>query len=163
MRRIIQAVLVGSLAFGLVAAAASGASLGLTLQDVIRIGTFDETAEVSVAWNQCEGFYAIEWEIEGESIVGFSATRTTEDDPDDTLEFCANQVYRLVVNEFVPADPDDGQEFDAWGGAVYVPTVDDQTDEDGNIEATFEEPFDLRDRDEVTLLIGPEAATYFTY
>jgi hypothetical protein len=157
MRRVIRALLVGSLAFGLVAAAASGASLGLTLQDVIRVGTFAEFAEVSVSFEECEGGYLIEWDIEGQSILGFTATRTTDADPDVTLEFCAGQPYQLAVSRY---DADNEE----WGAFVYVATSDDnenRSDGDGDIAATFDETFELQDRDEVALYIGPEAGTQF--
>jgi len=157
MRRVIRALLVGSLAFGLVAASASGASLGLTLQEVIRIGTFAEFAEVSVSFEECEGAYAIEWDIDGESILGFTATRTTDADPDATLEFCADQPYRFAVSRF---DAD----TEVWGMFVYVATSDDngnRSDGNGGITATFDETFDLQDRDDVALYIGPEADTQF--
>jgi len=157
MRRVIRALLVASLAFGLVAAAASGASLGLTLQEVLRVGTFAEFAEVVVSFEQCEGEYAIEWDIDGQSILGFTATRTTDADPDDTLEFCADQPYRLAVSRFDA----DNEEWDLF---VYVATSDDngnRSDGNGDITATFDETFDLQDRDEVALYIGPEADTQF--
>jgi hypothetical protein len=156
MRRVIRALLVGSLAFGLVAAAASGASLGLTLQDVIRVGTFDQSADVSVIFEECEGEYLIEWDIEGQSILGFTATRNSDADPDDSLEFCAEQPYRLAVSRY-DADSEE------WGRFDYVATSDDNenlTDGSGDITATFDdEDFDLQDGDEVMLLIGPEAET----
>jgi hypothetical protein len=158
MRRAVPALLTGSLAFGLIAAAASSATFGLTLQSVVRLGTFDETAELVVISNSCEGEYLIEWDVDGAEIRGFSAQRTV-DDPDDSLEFCAGQPFALLVSSFIPEELNDLADEDGWGPIAQVPTNERETDEQGEIVATFVDPFDPGDRDEITLLIGPRAAT----
>lgn len=152
MRRLLKALVGGSLVFGLVAAAASAATFGLTLEDVIRIGWFEESAEVVVVWQRCEGAYEIAWTIEGEDVLGFVATRFASD-PDVTLSFCAEQPFALFVSSFLP-----DYDYETWTQLVNVPTVEKETDERGDIVATFVEPFDPGERDEVTLLVGPEAA-----
>lgn len=156
MRRVMKALVGGSLVFGLVAAAASAATFGLTLEDVIRIGWFEETAEVVVVWQRCEGDYQIAWTIDGQDVLGFVATRSASD-PDETLGFCAEQPFALFVSSFLPDEDED-----AWTQMVNVPTIETETDERGDIAATFVEPFEPGERDEVTLLVGPEAARSLT-
>lgn len=150
MRQIIRALLVGSLAFGLIAAAASGATFGITLQDIVRTETSDASADLVVDFASCEGSYHIEWEIEGGDITGFTATRA-EEDPDP---HCANQSFQLFVSRLEGVDEDGAP---AWGRILPVDTEEDKTDANGNITATFMEPFDAGDRDEISLAIGPEA------
>lgn len=150
IRQAIRALLAGSLAFGLIAAAASGATFGLTVQDIVRIGTSEASAELVVEFAGCEGTYHIEWQMDGDDISGFTATRA-DDDEDDPL--CANQSFRLLLSAFIDED--------TWSALVAVPTLEDETDADGNITATFVEPFDPGDRDEIVLVIGPGAATLY--
>jgi len=152
MRRAIHALLAGSLAFGLIAAAASSATFGLTLQDIVRAGTSEASAELVVGYAGCEGAYHIEWVFEDDVIIGFSATRTIED-PDETLVYCANQPFQLLVSAFLDEE--------TRAALVPVSTVEDETDDNGDIAATFLDPLDAGDRDEIVLLIGPEAATYY--
>jgi len=156
MRRIIHALLAGSLTFGLVAAVASGVSLGLTVEDVIRVGTGDARATVSVIERTCEGDYEIFWSYasDGVTITGFSASYTPTSDPDEGLAFCANQAFVLQVS-------------DGMGGFVEAEVSTSKfTDENGGIlGASFLAPEGLRleEGDEVRLIIGPEAATYFAW
>jgi len=153
MRRLIHALLVGSLAFGLVAAAASGATMGLVLEDVIRVGTGDARATVNVIERACEGDYEIFWEYaaDGVTIQGFSAYRTPEDEPDAGLAFCAGRSFVLQLS-------------DGMGGWIELDvSTGTLTDENGGIlGARFSalEGIQFEDGDEVRLVIGPEAATY---
>jgi hypothetical protein len=153
MRRLIHALLVGSLAFGLVAAAASGATMGLVLEDVIRVGTGDARATVNVIERACEGAYEIFWEYAEDSvtILGFSAYRTPEDEPDEGLAFCAGRSFVLQLS-------------DGMGGWIELDvSTSTLTDENGGIlGARFStlEGIQFEDGDEVRLVIGPEAATY---
>jgi len=154
MRRIVHALLVGSLAFGLVAAAASGATMGLVLEDVIRVGTGDARATVNVIERACEGDYDIFWDYaaDGETIQGFSAYRTPQEEPDEGLTFCAGRSFVLQVS-------------DGMGGWIELEvTTSTLTDENGGIQgALFSavEGVRFEDGDEVRLVIGPQAATYF--
>jgi len=153
MRRIVHALLVGSLAFGLVAAAASGATMGLVLEDVVRVGTGDARATVNVTERPCEGDYEIFWEYapDGVTIQGFSAYRTPEEDPDEGLAFCANQSFVLQISDqmggWVELDVTTGTLTDANGGILGA-----------SFAAT--EGVWFEDGDQVRLVIGPAAATY---
>jgi hypothetical protein len=152
MRKVIHAVLAGTLTFGIIAAAASSATFGLTLEDVVRVGTVDAAASVVFVDRVCDGEYEIFWELDGTTIIGFSAYREPGVDPDDGLAFCANQPFVLQVS-------------DGMGGWVEAEVATDTfTDEHGGIlAARFMDPGGIRfeDGDQVRLIIGPEAATYF--
>jgi hypothetical protein len=140
MRRVINAVLVGSLAFGLVAAAAAGASLGsLTVDDIVRIGTGDATANLVVEEVVCDADYAIEWDVSGSTITGFSAAITIGM---VEVEFCADQPFVLQID------------------AVEVASG--QTEADGSIApVSFGSSIEIPDdAAPVRLIIGPEAATF---
>lgn len=151
MRRIIHALLAGSLAFGLVAASASGATFVLTLQDVVRVGTVDAAASVTFVDRVCDSPYEIFWELEGLEIVGFSAYRDPEPEPDEGLAFCAGQPFNLQIS-------------DGMGGwlepALSSPNPKVTDAQGGIMRALFEEPIQFYDGDQVRLVIGPEAATY---
>ncbi len=160
MRRVIHAILAGSLTFGVVAAAASGATFGLTIEDIVRVGTGAAAASVTVVERECDGVYEIFWETDGATIIGFSAYRDSElvpdDGPDDGLAFCAGQPFVLQVS--------DG--MDGW---IWKETVDFNnepfllTDENGGIlAAKFVEIGGIQfdDGDQVRLVIGPDAATF---
>jgi hypothetical protein len=149
MRRIIHAVLAGTLAFGLVAASASSATFGLTLEPVVRVGTVDAAASVVFIDRVCDGTYEIFWELDGLTIVGFSAYREPEPDPDDGLAFCANQPFVLQISDgsggWVEAEVETDKFTDEWGGILG---------------ARFVEGIQFSEGDQVRLVIGPEAATY---
>lgn len=154
MRQVIRALLAGSLAFGLIAAAASSATFGLTVQDIIRTETSEAAAELVVAYVSCQGSYHIEWVVEDGGIVGFTA-ELAEEDP-----YCANQSFQLFVSRL---DGEDEDGFPSWGPFLPVSTDEDKTDSSGNIEATFTvPPFDVDDGDEISLVIGPEAPEFFS-
>lgn len=156
MRRVIHALLAGSLTFGVIAASASGATFGLTIEDIVRVATGAAAASVTVLERVCDGVYDILWETEGGTIVGFSAYRESDLVPDDGLEFCAEQPFVLQIS--------DG--MDGW---IWKDTVDFAnepylfTDENGGIlGARFVEfgGIQFDDGDQVRLVIGPDAATF---
>lgn len=153
MHRIIRALLAGSLAFGLVAASASGATFGLTLAPVVRAGTIDAVASVAFVDRVCDGTYEIFWELDGLTIVGFSAYREPVPPPDEGLAFCAGQPFALYVT-----DPGWAESW-IW----FEVSTDKFTDAQGGIVgARFLEleGIQFNDGDQVRLVIGPEAGTY---
>lgn len=155
MRRVIHALLAGSLTFGVLAAAASGATFGLTIEDIVRVGTGAAEASVTFVERECDGVYEIFWETDGAAIIGFSAYRESALGPDDGLAFCAGQPFVLQVSY-------------GTGGWIWKETVDFNnepyllTDENGGILAAkfVESGIQFDDGDQVRLVIGPEAVTF---
>ncbi len=95
MRRFTRPLVVGSLAFGLVAAAAAGTTF--TIGSVAASPTTADNA-IIIDEEGCGGTYAIDWSVSGGLIVGITATRTAPD-PDDSLEYCANMPYAVYVSD----------------------------------------------------------------
>jgi hypothetical protein len=151
MRRVMKALLAGSLTFGVIAAAASGATFGLTIEDIVRVGTVDRAASVTFVERVCDGDYEIFWERDGATIIGFSAYRESASDPDDGLAFCANQPFVLQISDgmdgWVEEEVSTSKVTDEMGGILAARFL-----ALGGIQ------FDHGDQ--VRLVIGPEAATF---
>jgi hypothetical protein len=151
MRRLMKALVGGSLVFGLVAAAASAATFGLTIEDVVRAGTSDRAAAVTFVEQVCDGDYEIFWESEDATIIGFSAYPDTESGTEAGLAFCAEQPFVLQISDgiggWVVEEVSTSKFTDAMGGILGARFL-----ADGGIQ------FD--DGDEVRLVIGPDAATF---
>lgn len=95
MKRSTYAILTGTLAFGLTAAAAAGTAF--TINSVEDVGSTD-TATISVGSSPCTGVYDIDWSFDSMGFVtGFTATRTAPD-PDPNLEFCASMPALLTIS-----------------------------------------------------------------
>lgn len=95
MKRSTYALLTGTLAFGLTAAAAAGTAF--TIGSVQDVGSTD-SASIAVGSSPCTGTYAISWTFDSLGYVtGFDADRTPPAGSDDNLEFCANMPAALTV------------------------------------------------------------------
>jgi len=153
MRKLIQALIGGSLAFGLVAAVASGTSFNLTVSDIVATGTANAIATIAADYEYCDGDYELEWEYTGSIITGFTAIRTPNNDPDDRLPRCAGQPFSLEVSF------GGGDEAFVW---IELSSPDPSvTDINGDIiNAVIQDPdgLQLSDWDEVRLTIGPDAS-----
>lgn len=140
MRKSTYAILTGTLAFGLTAAAAAGTAF--TINSVTDTpGT--ETATITVSQSPCTGTYDIDWTFDQFGYVtGFSATRTAPT-PDPNLEFCASMPAALMVSNGGGSTPS------YWYGT---------TDTSGSIlTKTFDVPLIVGANAEVSLQIGPGA------
>ena len=165
MRRLSRAIITGSLAFSLVAAAAAGTAFTINSVEGIPITTTD-AAVISI--EPCDGDYDIDWTVEQGQIVGFEATRTppsTLSDPG--LQYCADMPWALYIAEGDDVVLDgDKVDVDATTWTLQWDTnlVEFTTDvNDGSIDALNEEPIDgsliLEEGTAVLLEIGPSAPT----
>jgi len=132
MRTITNGLVAGSLAFGLVAAAATGTAFTLNAAGIP--GTDKATALLNAEY--CDGTYEIEWVTSSGALTGFTATRTAPAAEDTNLEYCAEMPYELTI-----------------AGMSESTGI---TDQDGNISDTLSSPL-VTDNDEVALEIGPDA------
>lgn len=95
MKRSTYALLTGTLAFGLTAAAAAGTAF--TISSVQDVGSTD-SATIAVGSSPCTGTYAISWTFDSFGYVtGFDAERTPPAGSDDNLPFCADMPASLTV------------------------------------------------------------------
>jgi hypothetical protein len=100
LRPLARTVVAGSLAFALVAAAASGTAFSVNSVQGIAVTA---AASGSVDTDPCTGAYDITWTVSSGNIVGIEAVRippSTVSDPG--LVFCADMPYAILV-----ADRDD--------------------------------------------------------
>lgn len=137
MRKSTYAILTGTLAFGLTAAAATGTAF--------TIGTVEkapgtDTATASVTNSSCEGTYDIDWTLSAGKVSAFTATRTAPV-PDTSLDSCASMPFSFTVTPSVGP------------GETYYGT----TDSSGNASGTFMMAWTLGAGTSVSLEIGPDA------
>jgi len=181
MRRFSRAIITGSLAFSLVAAAAAGTAF--TVNSVEGIAIASAAAEV-VNTEPCTGTYDITWEVMSGKITGFGATRivpSTQSDPG--LAYCLDMPYALLVID----DPDtdfNSTDFDSSGRLDFeeknidalILLANDTSNStsvqwtgftdptDGGIDAEFTGPVEpdliLNEGTKVLLVIGPEAEKF---
>ena len=140
MRKSTYAILTGTLAFGLTAAAAAGTAF--------TIGTVEnapgtDTATASVTNSSCGGTYDIDWTFNSSGqVTAFTATRTAPTPTDDSLEFCASMPFAFAITP---------------GGMGPGETVTGTTDASGNASGTFMMSWILGAGTSVSLEIGPDS------
>jgi hypothetical protein len=98
MRRFSRAIITGSLAFSLVAAAAAGTAF--TVNSVEGVALTAAAAD-SVAFEPCTGAYDITWAVSSGVIEGVQAKRVVPNTTSDPgLAFCKDMPYAIyVVND----------------------------------------------------------------
>lgn len=95
MRRLSRAIITGSLAFSLVAAAAAGTAFTVNTVEGIAIAS---AAADTIDTEPCTGAYDITWATSTGKITGFNAERippSTTSDPG--LQYCTDMPYALIV------------------------------------------------------------------
>jgi len=178
MRRFSRAIITGSLAFSLVAAAAAGTSF--TVNSVEGIAIASAAAEV-VNTEPCTGTYDISWEVAAGKITGFEAKRivpSTQSDPG--LAYCLDMPYALLVIDKPDDDFDVSNDFDSSSrlkleevdidALVALAAAENSTSiewfgytdvTDGGIDESLTKPANadlvLNEGTKVLLVIGPEA------
>lgn len=139
MKRTTYAILAGSLAFGLTAAAAAGISFTIGSLDPLP-GTTSDTESISTT--ACDGTYAITWTYDSTGYVtAFQATRTAPD-PDPNGKFCKS------VPAYISIEQGLGSVISSYSGT---------TSSAGDFSGTFTTPFIAAEGNTVFLQIGPEA------
>jgi len=95
MRRFSRAIITGSLAFSLVAAAAAGTAF--TVNSVEGVALTAAAAD-SVAFEPCTGSYDITWAVSSGVIEGVQAKRVVPNTTSDPgLAFCKDMPYAIYV------------------------------------------------------------------
>lgn len=141
MKRTTYAVLAGSFAFGLTAAAATG--VAFTISSVQNVPGTDFDTEI-IATTSCDGTYAVEWTIDQYGFVtAFTATRTAPSPEDPNGSYCESVPASITVSR-------SGSPLSSYYGS---------TDSSGNFAGTFDgqSTFIAAANDEVKLEIGPNA------
>lgn len=139
MKRTTYAILAGSLAFGLTAAAATG--VAFTISSVQNVPGTDSDTEV-VATSSCTGTYDITWTINAFGYAtAFTATRTAPT-PDPDGSFCKGVPAYLSITR-------SGMLMDSATG-----TTDETT---GNFTGSLSNSVIMSANDTVELEIGPNA------
>ena len=145
MKRTTYAVLAGSFAFGLTAAAATG--VAFTISSVQNVPGTDSDTEI-ISTTSCDGTYAIEWTIDQNGYVtAFTATRTAPSPEDPNGSFCESVPAEITVSR-------SGMDLSSYYGT---------TDASGNFSGSFDNSsitnvsFIAAASDVVKLEIGPNA------
>ena len=140
MRKSTYAILTGTLAFGLTAAAATGTAFTISS---VQNAPGTDTATANVTNSSCGGTYDIDWTFNSYGqVTAFTATRTAPTPTDDSLQFCASMPFAFQV---LPS-----------GGPGE--TVFGTTDAEGDATGTFLMPWILGTGSTVSLEIGPDAS-----
>ena len=140
MRKSTYAILTGTLAFGLTAAAATGTAFTI---NSVQNAPGTDTATANVTNSSCGGTYDIDWTFNSSGqVTAFTATRTAPTPTDDSLQFCASMPFAFQV---LPS-----------GGPGE--TVLGTTDAEGDATGTFVSPWILGTGSTVSLEIGPDAS-----
>jgi hypothetical protein len=143
MKRTTYAILAGSLAFGLTAAAASG--VAFTIGTVQNVPGTDSDTEV-IATSSCTGTYNVTWTIDSNGYVtGYTATRVAPD-PDPDIAYC------LGVPAYIEVRSSDGGTIRDSGYGTTDGTT-------GDFTGTFANTFIAQATDVVELEIGPNAGS----
>jgi hypothetical protein len=165
MRRFSRAIITGSLAFSLVAAAAAGTAF--TVNSVEGVALTAAAAD-SVAFEPCTGSYDITWAVSSGVIEGVQAKRVVPNTTSDPgLAFCKDMPYLIYVVDDIDdlsLDSDgrltDRAELDTLTGASleWLGTTDATT---GDVDALTTAPASsgliLDEGAVVVLVIGPLA------
>lgn len=115
MRRLSRAIITGSLAFSLVAAAAAGTAFTVNTVEGIAVAS---AAADTIDTEPCTGAYDITWQTTAGLITGFDAERIpTSTTSDPGLQYCTDMPYALIVVTAL-------DEFEDAGGAALTFDVD---------------------------------------
>lgn len=164
MRRFSRAIITGSLAFSLVAAAAAGTAF--TVNSVEGVALTAAAAD-SVAFEPCDGAYDVTWAVSSGVIEGVQAKRVVPNTTSDPgLAFCKDMPYLIYV-----VDDINSLTLDTEGRLTDLTELDTLTPEwmgttdatTGDVEALTTVPFTsgliLDEGAVVVLVIGPLATT----
>jgi len=157
LRPLARTVVAGSLAFALVAAAASGTAFSVNSVQGIAVTA---AASGSVDTDPCTGAYDITWTVSSGNIVGIEAVRippSTVSDPG--LVFCADMPYAILVadrDDVVDADGEFDLSSEDWR-VEWTGTTDSVTGSiDASSTAPTSGPLQLAVGTAVQLAIGPD-------
>jgi hypothetical protein len=166
MRRISRAIITGSLAFSLVAAAAAGTAF--TVNSVEGVALTAAAAD-SVAFEPCTGAYDITWAVSSGVIGGVQAKRVVPNTTSDPgLAFCKDMPYAIYVVDDIDDLTLDGSnrltvraEIDALatnGSLEWIGTTDATTGDVNDLTtAPATSGLILDEGSAVVLVIGPLA------
>jgi len=157
LRPFARSLVAASLAFALVAAAASGTAFSVNSVQGIAVTA---AASGSVDTDPCTGSYDITWTVSSGNIIGVNAVRippSTVSDPG--LMFCADMPYAILVADRADVQDADG-EFDLssedWQ-LEWTGTTDSVTGSiDASSTAPTSGPLQLSVGTAVQLAIGPD-------
>ena len=158
-RPVARAVVAASLAFGLVAAAASGTAFSVNSVEGIAVAS---SASGSFDVQPCDGAFDVTWTVVSGEIVGVRAVRVAPSSLSDPgLKYCADMPYAILVADRDDVEfPSGSGEFDL-GHASWVVEWTGVTDAStGSIDASSTEPvsgpLQLAVGTAVQLAIGPD-------